>query len=341
MRVFSLTSPLFLGEEQEDLTKYKNYYYIKREYFYIYSLVIIISFELKSQKQKNSNENAFLFNLNVHEMLMEVCHPLFVCTPIKNVRYMRMFKDYTYFSLGTNLDYTKKYLQTIKAPGKIFEPKKIYSTSLMASTDKNLCFFLWPEQFSKKEKDPLYNLVYEYDVWHGFTISKKSSDYVETWSFTTSRNIEGMHQFYINNLQLLQHFIKHFESKLSPVLNSISHDKLAFFNVPFDLDVRLEDQEDKIKKFFTNTQLIKSSVFCNNIEVKLSLRELECLIYTASGLSMKQIAIKLCISPRTVETFINSIKTKTGLHYKSQLISLIPEDEILLYKNIFFTNKVE
>lgn len=281
-----------------------------------------------------------MFNIAVHKILMEVCQPLFMCTPIKNIRYMRMFRDYTYFSLGTNLDYTKKYLQNIKSPGKIFEPKQIYSTSITTS-DKSNCLFLWPEEFLKKEKDPLYNLVYENDVWHGLTISQKSSDYVETWSFTTSKNVEGMHQFYINNLQILQHFVKHFELKMAHIMHSISPDNLAFFSTPFDLDVNLEVIDDKIKDFFTNTQLIRSYVSSTNIGAKLSPRELECLLYIASGLSMKQIAIKLYISPRTVETFINSIKTKTGLHYKSQLISLIPEDEILLLKNIFLPQKLE
>ncbi|KTC86092.1 MULTISPECIES: PAS and helix-turn-helix domain-containing protein [Legionella] len=52
----------------------------------------------------------------------------------------------------------------------------------------------------------------------------------------------------------------------------------------------------------------------------LSPREQICLHYLSQGLTYKQIAKELNLSPRTVETYINSAKSKLGIETKAQLI---------------------
>lgn len=280
------------------------------------------------------NKAAFEYNTSVSSILNRICEPLFANSNIKNFRYMRMFNDYTYFSLGTNLEYVKKYLQTIKEPGKVFEPAKIYSTSLLTSKEKKFCYFLWPDKFSIEEKDPLCNLVYSFDIWNGFTISRKSTDYVETWSFTTTKDAVGMQQFYINNIQILEYFIKYFESKAADVLKDITPDKLAVFIAPFDLNVSLRIEEDKTKNFFKESHLVKVFIQAQNKNISLSHRELECLLYTSMGQSQKQIASTLDLSVRTIESYLNSIKDKANVRYKSELISLISIEELFFLKGM-------
>lgn len=57
----------------------------------------------------------------------------------------------------------------------------------------------------------------------------------------------------------------------------------------------------------------------NGIQVSVSRKESECLRLAASGLTMKGIAYELNISPRTVETYLNRLKVKTGLFTKQDL----------------------
>lgn len=54
--------------------------------------------------------------------------------------------------------------------------------------------------------------------------------------------------------------------------------------------------------------------------IKLSLREYACLTYLAKGARLKDIALQLKISPRTVETHINRIKTKLNIFTTQELI---------------------
>lgn len=49
-------------------------------------------------------------------------------------------------------------------------------------------------------------------------------------------------------------------------------------------------------------------------------KEKECLEYLCQGLTLKMIAKKLNISPKTVETYIERAKVKFGCHNKAQLI---------------------
>ena len=56
-------------------------------------------------------------------------------------------------------------------------------------------------------------------------------------------------------------------------------------------------------------------------KIYLTKKDLLCLRMLASGKTMKEIGSQLKISPRTVEAHLNTIKNKTGLLCKSQLIT--------------------
>jgi DNA-binding CsgD family transcriptional regulator len=50
-------------------------------------------------------------------------------------------------------------------------------------------------------------------------------------------------------------------------------------------------------------------------------RELEVLFWLSNGLSTKEIAGEMNISPRTVEDHISNVRQKTSLYRRSQLVS--------------------
>ena len=61
---------------------------------------------------------------------------------------------------------------------------------------------------------------------------------------------------------------------------------------------------------------------------KLSSREWQCLSLWACGFTAKGIGLKLRISPRTVESYIEQVKQKTGIFYKNDLINLFYKDKL-------------
>lgn len=70
-----------------------------------------------------------------------------------------------------------------------------------------------------------------------------------------------------------------------------------------------------------NDKLHRSGI--NGVEmIDVTKRELNCLALIAKGYTMKGVALRLNISPRTVETHLRNLKEKFGFSSKNQLVSL-------------------
>jgi len=281
------------------------------------------------------NKEAFEYNCAVHKELMSICNPLFINLGVKNFRYMKIYNNYKYISLGTNLNYLKAYLQNITQPGKFLEPSKIYSNGLMDSS--NFYNFLWPAQYKLHKEDPAYSLIYEFDIWYGFTISRIGTDYIETWAFTADRESTEMPHFYLKNTNVFKCFVLYFEGKVQEILNKMPKSALATFITPFDMNINSFNTPniEGIFNFFKSLDLSNFPIIANDLTVRLTNKELECFTHISLGSTAKQVGKLLSISSRTVETHFKSIKEKLGRHYKSDITSIIPHEQLLLLKNIF------
>ena len=58
-------------------------------------------------------------------------------------------------------------------------------------------------------------------------------------------------------------------------------------------------------------------------ELSLSNKEIECCYYLSKGLSIKGVANKMLLSPRTIETHLNNIKLKSNCYTTDLLIEYI------------------
>jgi DNA-binding CsgD family transcriptional regulator len=67
----------------------------------------------------------------------------------------------------------------------------------------------------------------------------------------------------------------------------------------------------------------KTQEFMLSLRKKFSCRESEVLFHLARGKSARDISQKLNLSKRTVESYLNNIKSKTGVSTKSELIEKI------------------
>lgn len=63
----------------------------------------------------------------------------------------------------------------------------------------------------------------------------------------------------------------------------------------------------------------KKVIFLEPLGVALTPREAQCFHLLGYGGSVKTIARALELSPRTIEMYINNLKDKTGIPYKSEL----------------------
>ena len=167
------------------------------------------------------------------------------------------------------------------------------------------------------------SLMHNFDLVHGISIFQREENYVDAYVFASSGQNACIQDFFIAHTSLLKDFIKYFQYKAQNLL-SHNKNKLAQYKNPIDIGYN-DEQEVKLrqlrKNFYRQTNA-HNFVKVNNKLIKLSSRERECLYYYTNGDTMKLIARHLDISPRTVETYINNIKVKTGYNFKSDLIKL-------------------
>ena len=72
---------------------------------------------------------------------------------------------------------------------------------------------------------------------------------------------------------------------------------------------------------FNNQEELIPGSFLNSIHFSsLTKRQKECLYYLCKGMSIKQIAKALKLSPRTVEHYLEAVREKLACHSRAQLI---------------------
>lgn len=189
------------------------------------------------------------------------------------------------------------------------------STSSIDRIDKVNIDNQYAHIWKSSKIDHVYEAMYEHNLWNGLTIYDKRTEYVDLWAFATDRNNTEIFDLYINELHIIKQFILYL------------HDKAHTLFFPDNINVFIKTSKTinltEVQSFsLQNTEVfdIERYYYDNDRTKYLTKKEFICLYFVSNGKSYKEISDILKISPRTVETHINSIKIKTGSHFKSNLL---------------------
>jgi DNA-binding CsgD family transcriptional regulator len=229
---------------------------------------------------------------------------------------MIVFNDGRYYQIIEDLECLKKWVTNVKT-SHIFCARNVTTYF-----DQPYNFTIWPEE--PIPNCPAMEIYKEYGMWNGITVSKVSKDYTELYWFTKQNAEDGWHKLFIRNKPFLLKFIKYFNA----------HKKILHFS-----EDNFEQNTFRLSTSF-NTQLAKSGYaklemppvkdmmniihrnvyLINKCHNRLSNREVEVLSIICDGFTYKTIARKLNISVKTIQHHVEHIKSKTGLHFKEELI---------------------
>jgi DNA-binding CsgD family transcriptional regulator len=285
----------------------------------IIRLVVMVHFEDK-------NISAYQYAECISARYNNIIKPLSYLG-IDHFGYMKIFKNGSYLGLNDNIDYMQKYLSIIKNTGVFFGTdwrclNQTKYTMVPTSIDG----------FSKK-KDPIMHLAYDFNIWNIFCIYKFDSvDFAEVFCFATGKDKQIDSKFYLDNILLLEQFIKYFKQQAADLIDTTDQRKLAYFEERFNFDAGCTIEKHKIHAFLDKISVGDFYLLGRGGDkVALSKQELKCIKFMSFGNSMKETAKILNLSPRTVESYLNNIKLKTGYYYKSQLIkSFLDSHNIIL-----------
>lgn len=139
---------------------------------------------------------------------------------------------------------------------------------------------------------------------------------VHTFGFGTSHNKSLIHLF-LNNLGLVKNFIAFFRKEASLLIEE-SYKNSIDISSPCGDYFYADTHLDKEMQCIAKAEEMLSEHYKNDLGV-LSKREKECLFWLIHGKTGKEIAEKLSLSPRTVESYLEHCKNKLGCYTKSEL----------------------
>jgi len=176
----------------------------------------------------------------------------------------------------------------------------------------------------------------KHNIDHVITITKKNKENWEFYHFGGPTNCFGLPSFYLSNIDLLEKFIVYFHEKAEKIIIQANKQRIhpdhASEASKNCVTSSLEQQIKMRQKFLAQLAIKKFSLVDYGQKVVLTARETDCMREWFRGYSAREVAQKLCISQRTVETHIVHIKDKLQCNNKSQLIDKLRQNnfELLL-----------
>lgn len=173
-----------------------------------------------------------------------------------------------------------------------------------------------------------------FDSDNGITIIKPKKEFCEFHIFSASVNNSMITNFYINNLDILNVFIMHMKEQAQSIFKRAEKNRLIipdhYTKNCYDInDVNLPNlvQRDEFFRDIKTTDqrsLFSTSAEAGHLQnIKLTRREQECLKYLVQGKSAKQTANLLNLSPRTVEIYLDTLKSKLNCRTKLALVGKV------------------
>jgi len=256
------------------------------------------------------NKQAHEKLLSSHHLLLEACSPLFFSTKFKTLNRGRFLLDHNqactkFVLLFSHMELAEWIIYDVmqngnelnKAARNAPEGEYSYYFPSLTQTDNVLQLF--------KEKFRLCN---------GIIVYKRFKEYIDFWEFHMDISDACVYSVSNNFLRELQKWVEYFETAFG--VHNVIDGPVKYYD-------RIHDYN------YSPQQILQESHFSSNFSVtggplslKLSETEWKCFQWVGRGRTMKEIGLELRISPRTVETHLNSIKRKTGLAFKSDLAKL-------------------
>ncbi|HLB57115.1 MAG TPA: LuxR C-terminal-related transcriptional regulator [Coxiellaceae bacterium] len=248
-------------------------------------------------------------------------HPIFteaqaiadICKPLQHLNInhfclVRMHHDASRTWIATSPEFTKHYLN-----------KKYYEVDVHSVDSQLGEFFLYENMIFRGKTQQLVEDAGEFGLKQFFTITEKNNEAINYYHFSTSSS-KNMNYIYLNHYDLLKKFIRFFNNTVcdSKELSAMSNFQLPTGKVHHNCELIVNDASIDVALF--EKEINKRMLKTNN-NVNLSLQQKNCLHYLSQGYSAKEIALKLNISYRTVESYLSVIRTKLQFRNSKAMIA--------------------
>lgn len=245
--------------------------------------------------------------LSTAKAVEAVAKPLFDKLKLNYFQYCTVYDDGSYTVACNQADWMAfafEYLyQSKKEPA-------VYSHISQEQLDKQTYYFLWEPNLPQT---PI-KLAREFNIANGLCFTERYADHYKLIAFAGPTDNHGIVDTYLNHLNDLMSFIRQFEVNQKALIEKVNTAKIPVPKPQIDKNLS--------KLLYTQPSDVNRSVVFQNQQGYVTPQEYLCLQYLAKGGTAKEIARQMGLSHRTVESYLQRIKTRFGCHFKSDLIQL-------------------
>lgn len=190
----------------------------------------------------------------------------------------------------------------------------IYSCAKKEVVDPSSYYFLWEPNLPAQ---PVAMVRNEFNICNGLTFVERFPTHYYMIAIGAPLDNHGVLDFYLNNIELIRNFIRGFRMEQQSLMQTLE-------SQPLILAKPLQDEN--LESMLLDTRLSvrqRIPVTFKNHKSYITLKEYECIKQIPLGLSAKEIAKRLKLSPRTVEQYFERVKIRVGCRSKRDLIQLL------------------
>lgn len=149
---------------------------------------------------------------------------------------------------------------------------------------------------------------------HGMVLVRHQKDYLETCCFSGLSTKRPLYQLFMNEQTLFKKFMEHFTAQLDVRLLTVLSQGISL------LDLKDKSHLPGAGNLYLSGERIALWEACGwkNLH-KLSKREKECLVLLKEGHTYSEMGVKLRLSERTIEHYLQSVRNKLGLETRAEL----------------------
>lgn len=255
--------------------------------------------------------------------IKEICEPMF---HYFNITYFAhtiyYFKTNQITNLITDGDVAKEWII------KQFSMPASNQTTKVLKTGFYLAEFmgnLYPEQYRN-------NMREKFNIDYILLFIESYDDHYEFFTFgTMPENYQIINQ-YFNNIDILINFISYYKDKAKKLINKANNSLVEL--IP-RANIRAREQDHDIK--YEIPPVLKNFIRINELKIDnqkicITKRESDCLFHLSTGKSIKACANIMNLSSRTVESYLDTLKSKCGVNNKQDLINIFWQNFTIIRK---------
>lgn len=233
------------------------------------------------------------FDLKNHIALTSAKEIEQICEPLKKFgityfTYFKTFNDGSHIRLSNHGPWTEHYYN-----------REFYNVIIQQVPTVN-GFILW----SCLDAYPIFQEAEEYfNVSNGVVLVVRSGDIVERYFFGSTKDNEVIKRFFSFNVDSLNRFVLYFKDKAYDLIQEATTSRIFSSHTGLiinpDEDV---NKDENVNAFFEATKIEKYCVMIDGAEFCFPEREAQVLAMMKKGWTSKEMAKKLDVLPRTIDS---------------------------------------